>query len=187
MTRSVVGTKILVGTAVITTAIGVRRGSLTSCLLFVLFVNDLIGITKAHCGLDGILRWLHVLGMDDTVILSTTTEGMKTKLTLLQEWCNNNEMKTNTGITKFFAINGTDHDEKPFTINNFSVIWCDTYVYLGSAFTSDGNPSSVVVEHAHLNTCHIFKFLSFIKKNRDIPFYVIKHAALTSTIIYGCK
>ncbi len=184
-------TRSVIGTAVITTTIGVRQGSPTSCLLFVLFVNDLIRIIRARCGVDGILGWLHVLMfMDDTVLLSTTRESMEKKLSLLQEWCNNNGMKVNTDKTKFFAITGTFRDRRPFILNGFSVKWCDTYVYLGSAFTSDGNPSSAVVEHARLKTCHLLKFISFIKKNRDIPFYVKKRifdAALTSSIMYACE
>ncbi len=105
----------VLGAAVITTAVGVRQGSPTSCLLFVLFVNDLIGLIKSRSGRDGILEWLHVLiYMDDTVLLSTTREGMRFKLGLLQEWSINNAMKVNTDKTKIFAINGSECDRIPF-------------------------------------------------------------------------
>ena len=39
-------TQSIIGTAIITTAIGVRQGSPTSCLLFILYVNDLIKLIK---------------------------------------------------------------------------------------------------------------------------------------------
>ena len=39
-------TQSVIGTAIITTAIGVRQGSPTSCLLFILYVNDLIKLIK---------------------------------------------------------------------------------------------------------------------------------------------
>lgn len=65
------------GTAPITASIGVRQGSPTSCLLFVLYVNDLIRMIKQNCGWDGFLRWLDVLTlMDDTILLSTSRHSM---------------------------------------------------------------------------------------------------------------
>ena len=36
----------IVGTAIVTASIGVRQGSPTSCLLFTIFVNDLIALIK---------------------------------------------------------------------------------------------------------------------------------------------
>ena len=77
-------TRSIIGTAIITATVGVRQGSPTSCILFVLFVNDLIKLVKDNCGLDGFLMWLHVLVlMDDTVMLSRSRNGMKNKLGLL--------------------------------------------------------------------------------------------------------
>ena len=74
-------TKSVIGTAVIAASVGVRQGSPTSCLLFVLFVNDMIKLYKENCHLDGFLRWLHLLVfMDDTVILSTSRQGSNEKL-----------------------------------------------------------------------------------------------------------
>ena len=69
-------TQSVIGTAIITTAIGVRQGSPTSCLLFILYVNDLIKLIKETCEPDGFLSWLHLLMlMDDTVLLATSRES----------------------------------------------------------------------------------------------------------------
>ena len=41
-----------------------------------------------------------------------------------------------------------------------------------------------------MKTCHLLKFLSFVRKNRDIPFYAkrrIFDAALLSSILYACE
>ena len=46
-------TQNVIGTAIITTVIGVRQGSPTSCLLFILYVNDLIKLIKDTCEPDG--------------------------------------------------------------------------------------------------------------------------------------
>ena len=94
----------VLGTAVITATIGVRQGSPTSCLLFILYVNDLIKLIKENCRSEGFLHRLHLLVlMDDTVLLATTRMKMLTKLKLLKEFCENYGMKITEPKTKFFC------------------------------------------------------------------------------------
>ncbi|CAL4067392.1 unnamed protein product, partial [Meganyctiphanes norvegica] len=101
-------TQSVIGSALITATMGVRQGSPTSCLLFVLFVNDLIKMIKERCGIDGFLAWLHVLVfMDDTVILSTSRNGILAKIGLLKDFCDSHGMKINVSKTKFMVINGS--------------------------------------------------------------------------------
>ncbi|XP_045124370.1 uncharacterized protein LOC123512192 [Portunus trituberculatus] len=133
-TNCIVGT-----TALITASIGVRQGSPTSCLLFILYVNDLIRMLIQNCGWDGFLGWLHVLAlMDDTILLSTSRHSMIEKLKILNRFCNTHEMKINVRKTKFFVVNGDDEDKQPIRIDDVVVEACDRYVYLGSPFTADG-------------------------------------------------
>lgn len=96
----------VVGVVIVTATIGVRQGSPTSCLLFIIFVNYLIALIKNGCDVDGIFVWLltFVL-MDDTVLLSTTRQGMQRKLTLLNGYCRDYGMGVNNVKTKFFALN----------------------------------------------------------------------------------
>ena len=180
-----------VGTSLVMISMGVRQGSPTSCLLFIIFVNDMIRIIKQESGHDGFLQWLHVLVlMDDTVLLSTTKTGMLSKLSLLQKYCSDYGMSVNQSKTKFFVINGGRADAEPLVVGSLVVEHCDKYVYLGSPFTSDGSVSSAVKTQATLKMPHVLKFVSFIKKNNDIPFVVKKRvfdAALMSTLIYGCE
>ena len=84
----------MIGTAVVTITLSVRQGSLTSCLLFIMFVNDLIKMGKEGCEIDGFLAWVHILVlMDDTVFLSTFRGDMIKKITLLRNYCKENGMK----------------------------------------------------------------------------------------------
>ena len=181
----------VLGTAVLESKIGVRQGSPTSSILFVLYVNSMINIIKSNCEPDGFLQWLHLLVlMDDTVLLSTTRRGMQRKLTLLNDFCNNNGMVVNNAKTKFFTVNPSEHDREPFHAGEIEVQWCDRYTYLGSVFTSDGALSSAIAAHAKSKTCQILKFVSFLQKNTDVPFYVKKRifdAALMSSVLYGCE
>ena len=93
---------------------GVRQGSPTSCLLFIIFVNDLITLVKDNCKEDGLLSWLHILVlMDDTVLLATTREGMLHKIGLMKSLCDNYGMKVNEAKTKFFVVGGSEMDTEP--------------------------------------------------------------------------
>ena len=77
-------TKMILRRATVTTTIGVRQGSPTSCLLFTLLVNDLIRNLKERCLPDDFLGWLHALMlMDDTVLLATSRERAIEKLQVL--------------------------------------------------------------------------------------------------------
>ncbi len=145
----------IVGTAIVTASIGVRQGSPTSCLLFIIFVNDLIALINNGCDMDGFLIWLHTLVlMDDTVLLSTTRQGMQRKLTLLNEYCKGHGMCVNNIKTNFFALNCLPHEKVPFIIDQITVEWCDRCTYLGSIFTSGGSLSSAIAAHAETKMSH---------------------------------
>lgn len=120
-----------VGTSLVIISIGVRQGSPTSCLLFIIFVNDLIRMIKEGCGYDGFLRWLHVLVlMDDTVLLSTIRRGILSKISLLHRYCTEYGMVVNQSKTKFFVINGTNTDAEPLMGTDLIIKKCDAYVAL---------------------------------------------------------
>ena len=184
-------TNCVIGSAIVSATIGVRQGSPTSCLLFVLFVNDLIHLIKQNCDVDGFLAWLHVLVlMDDTVLLATTRANMIKKIQLLNRFCETHGMKVNMSKTKFFVIGGNNDDVQAIHIDDLVVEHCNQYVYLGSPFTADGLVSSAIKVHAQTKMCHVLKFVSFVSKNNDIPFIVkrkVFDAALISTILYGCE
>lgn len=181
----------IIGTALISITIGVRQGSPTSCLLFIIFVNDLIKMIKEGCDMDGFLNWLHILVlMDDTVLLATCRRNMIKKLSILKQYCEDYGMIINQSKTKFFVINGNIADSEPLVVDELIVNPCDSYIYLGSPFTSDGSTSTAVKAHAKAKMCHVLKYVSFVTKNNDVPFLVKKRvldACLMSSLIYGCE
>ena len=184
-------TQCLIGTAMVTATIGVRQGSPTSCLLFVLYVNDLIKLFKERCGPEGFLAWLHLLVfMDDTVILSTSRNGAHVKLSLLKEFCYTHGMIVNSTKNKCIVINGKDKDKQNLTVDDMCVKRCSHYVYLGSPFSDAGSTSNSIKVNANIRMCQALKFVSFCKKNNDVPFIVKKkifHAAVMSSLLYGCE
>lgn len=99
-------------------------------------------------------------------------------------------MKVNQEKAKFFVINGTNGDTDPMSVDDLTVNPCNSYIYLGSPFTSDGSVTSAVKEHARNKLCQVIKYVNFVKKNNDVPFVVKKRvldAALMSSLLYGCE
>ncbi|ELU04117.1 hypothetical protein CAPTEDRAFT_187573 [Capitella teleta] len=83
-------TQMVLCTAVISASIGVRQGSPTSCLLFILLVNQLIRDLKEKCAPDDFLQWSHcLLFIDDAVIMVTTKGSALKKIPVLQGFCEN--------------------------------------------------------------------------------------------------
>lgn len=165
-------TESVIGAAVFTVTVGVRQGSPTSCLLFILYINDLIKLIKANCQDDGFLKWLHVLIlMEDTVLLSTSWERMIHNLSLMKQFCNEYGMKVNESKARFFCDTyGTPEDTEALHVDGIVIERCTQYMYLGSPFTADGSVLTSVRAHADAKMSHVRKLIYFLTKNHYIPF-----------------
>ncbi len=141
--------------------IGVRQGSPSSCVLFIIYVNEVIALIKNFW----FLTRLHILMlMNDTVLFSTTRHDIEYKLRLLKEYCQDYGMFVNNKKTKFFALNCSPEERRSFTVGGMVVDWCESYMYLGSIFTCDGSVSSAVANHARCKTAHVLKFFFISSK-----------------------
>ncbi len=119
----------LMGTSLITGSIGLRQGAPSSCILFILYINDMIRLMKDRCEVDGFLQWIHVLVlMDDTVLLSTSRAGMIKKIQLLNEYCVSHGMEVNVRKTKFMVVNGTEADREQMIVDGVMVEHCNCYI-----------------------------------------------------------
>ena len=149
-------TKMMLRKAMITTSIGVRQGSPTSCFLFTLLVNDLIKNLKDQCSADGYLGWLHVLMlMDDTAILASSRERALEKVKILSDFCAESGMVINQSKTKFMVINGDEDDRDTLKVEGMEIQNCDSYVYLGCVYTQDGRTNSAVVAQCKSKWSHV--------------------------------
>ncbi len=81
-------TQSVVGTALFTTTLGVRQGSPTSCLLFIVYINEFVKMIRVRCMPEVFLDWFPVLVlMDDTVLLSTNRDNLLRKVEVLDLLC----------------------------------------------------------------------------------------------------
>ena len=181
----------ILGSTIISSTIGVRQGSPTSCYLFVIFVDVLILMFKSRCLPEPILQWLHCLMlMDDTIIFATSREKVMEKLNILNEYCTENGMKVNESKTKFMAINGSPMDKVSFMMGSHCVRHCESYLYLGIPITADGHNDSTLRMHLENKNKELNKLFIFLASNYDAPFTVKKRvveAAFMSSILYGCE
>ena len=124
--------------------------------------------------------------MDDTVLLATSRAAMTAKIRIINEFFKSHGMEINIKKTRFLEINGNIEHKQSITVDGLIVEACNQYLYLGSPFIADRSTTTIIRVHASNKMCHTLKFISFINKNNDIPF-VIKRAALTSTLMYSCE
>ena len=160
----------VLGSTVITATLGVKQGSLTSCFLFTLFVDEFIRCMKGRSALDGFLEWLHLLMlMDDTVLLATSRERLCEKLNLLVEWCDKSGMIINENKTEFMAFCSPDVAKQPITLRLkhgiVNVTHCNEYTYLGAIFTSDGLLKSSLERHVAHKEKDLNKLTIFLQRN----------------------
>ena len=184
-------TGMILGSASVAATIGLRQGTPTSCLLFTIFLDEFVHDMK-KLGSDGFLKWIHCfLLMDDTVIFSTNRERAIQKARVLTNFCSRSGMVINPDKTRFMVVNGEDQDRTPMVVSeDLTITNCSSYTYLGCIFTEDGLSESTVKQHLKSKQSHLLKFISFLTKNFDFPFWVkrkVLDAALLSTILYGCE
>ena len=93
-------TKNILKSAIISANIGVRQGSPSSCLLFVIYIDEMVRMIKNTVSEDGFLGGLHaLLLMDDTVIVATSRVNCEAKLKASIDYCNEYGMGINVKKT----------------------------------------------------------------------------------------
>ena len=106
-------TQFNLGATLITAVMGVKQGSPTTCFRFILFADEFIRLVKERSGIDGFLKWFHLLMlMDDTVLIAISRKRLIEKLNLLVLWCNKSGMVINEDKNQFIAFVTTTPAER---------------------------------------------------------------------------
>ena len=170
---------------------GVRQGAPTSCVLFVLYIDELMRMLRERHPENGFLGPLQaLLLMDDTVIMATSREQCIKKLETLHEFCELSGMRMNQKKTKLMVINGDHRDRAPLSIDTECIGYSAHYVYLGAHILDDGRMTSVMKKQVQSASKHVIKFNSFVQKNSNMPFSFkarVMKAALISAMLYSCE
>ena len=184
-------TKNILKSAIISANIGVRQGSPSSCLLFVIYIDEMVRMIKNAVSEDGFLGGLHaLLLMDDTVIVSSSRANCEAKLKAAIDYCNEYGMGINVKKTKFFVINGTSFDKNPLIVEGTKISYSPNYLYLGAWFTDSGKISDVLALTEKSNQATVNKFAIFCVANSQMPFVYKKlvfDAAVTASLLYSSE
>ena len=182
-------TYLVLGSACITAIMGVKHGSPSSCFFFVFYLDFMVKMIKEACPNDGFLKNLACLLMiDDTVIFATNRNNCIKKMDALLTFCKKYGMKVNLDKSKFYVIHAETYDKEPIVIKDLTFKWCDSYTYLGHSFTCDGSTNSDISAQFNLKKCEYFKFCSFLKINKSMPFAAklkVFNNAFIPSLIYG--
>ncbi len=184
-------TKSILGAALITATIGVRQGFPTSCILFVIYLNEFVKSIRSQCDDDGYLKWLHcLLLMDDTILLATTRDNCVNKFSIMIDYCDSHGMVINPLKSMFMVVNGTENDKLPITVNGCTINHCIKYTYLGVVFTEDCKFKYFIEQHISDKYCNVLKLYTFANKQRSMPFHLktkVMDNCLLSSLLYGCE
>ena len=158
-----------------------------SCSLFTFYVDCIIQAIS-QCGEDGWLGTLHCLmQMDDTAVLATSRDRLINKLRKLKYCSDDIDQTMHPVKSKYLVVNSADREA--ITLDNIVISHMDSYVYLGTPM-SNSPLGHQVQDHLHRKNAHVIKFLSFLSRNRDVPYHVKEKvwcSALTSAILYSCE
>ena len=93
-------TKNVLRTAIIDATSGVRQGAPSSCLLFVIYIDEMVKMIRNSIANDGFLGMLHILLlMDDTVLIATNRERCIEKFKVVVRYRNEYGMSINAKKT----------------------------------------------------------------------------------------
>ncbi len=150
-------TERVLGAAVFATTMGVRQGSPTSYLLFIIFVNDLIKLVKSNCEDDGFVSWLHILVLvDDIVLLAAARDKVLYERGLTRTFCDEYGTRVNEAKTKFFVLGGNAADSEPLRVEGLAAQQRQQYSCRGATF---GSAHHAVRTHALAKAAHVAKFV----------------------------
>ena len=184
-------TRSVLDSIIIEALIGLKQGSPTSGLLFIIHLNELVKLFHSRCTDDGFLRWLHcLLLMDDSVLLATTQQRATEKIKIMIEFCEEYGMEMNINKTKFMVINGTEYDRTNICVDSKVISHCKKYTYLGAAIYEDATFHQFIDEPVSAKSKNVLKFHSFLSKNKDLPYtikYRVFEACLLSSILYSSE
>ena len=175
--------------AIVTASVGVRQGAPSSCLLFLIYIDQMVKMLNDEIGTDGFLGTLHaLLLMDDTVLVATSREKCLKKMDVVMRYCEEYGMVINEKKTKFFVVGGDEADALPLLVRGANISYSNKYLYLGAWFTDDGKINTVMKLHESSNEATVNKFAIFCASNTEMPFTYKRQvfdAAMSGSLLYS--
>ena len=122
---------------------GIRQGSASSCILFVIYMDKIVSYMSTKCIAEPLIGTLNVLlHADDTVVISTSRENFIYKCSLLFEYFDNENLQLNMSKSSYMIFNANTNDVKnDLVIRNRILPYKSNQIYLGSLISDNNNIS----------------------------------------------
>jgi hypothetical protein len=190
--------------------LGVRQGGVISPILFLAFINDLIGELKRQKIGAKVAGWTASAGFknlslpgllwaDDVVILAETPEMLRRAMSVVDAWCRDWLMKVNASkcnVMVFGSKPDRVHDtlvelanKDPFTLGGMPVLPSKSYKYLGLVLSHDLSWKAAVDARIEVVRKAIFAQKSVLQ-NRNLSTalrYRFFEATVLPSALWGCE
>ena len=172
---------------------GIRQGSASSVLLFILFMDGLFPYLRQHCTTEELIKDFHALvHADDTLIISIDREKFITKCNHMFDYFKENSLKLNFGKSSYFILNPKMTDKKSsIQLSEGTLKYKPVQVYLGVNITDGGVLKNDVTTFICINRSNVLiKFTNFCIKNFLAPICIklnILDTCVASSFLYACE
>ena len=172
---------------------GIRQGSASSVLLFILFMDGLFPFLRLHCSKEQLINDFHALvHADDTIIISTSKSKFVSKCNCMIDYFETNKLSLNLEKSSYFIINAGVNDHKVSLELNKGYLNYKAYQkYLGITLTDSGSMKSDIAKFITQKRSEILiKYTNFCNKNFFAPLSVklqILDTCVASSLIYAAE
>ena len=152
---------------------GIRQGSASSVLLFIIFMDGLFPFLRQNCRKEQLINDFHALvHADDTIIISTQLDQFKIKCNYMIDYFLDNSLSLNLDKSSYFIINPKSTDHKISLNLAYGYLkYKATQKYLGVIITDSGNMKQDISQFIHEKRSNVsVKFVNFCNK-ADITYY----------------
>lgn len=172
---------------------GIRQGSSSSCILFIIFMDKLIRLLKDKCIREPLLGLTHcLLHADDTLLLSTSKELFIKKCELTFDFFSSEDLHINLDKTCFMIINpGSEDHRLDLVIRDNILKYKSSHIYLGHILSDSGSITVNFKMQMDTKSPNVtLKLRNFISKNYFAPLHIkykVMNSCVNSCLLYACE
>ena len=172
---------------------GIRQGSASSVLLFILFMDGLFSYLRQSCTTEELIKDFHALvHADDTLIISTQKEKFIIKCNHMLDYFKENNLKLNLDKSSYFILNPKETDRKTsLLLKDGMLSYKSVQEYLGVIVSDCGILRLDVTKFIREKRCNVLiKFTNFCSKNFLAPLSVkldVLDSCVSTSLLYASE